>query len=59
LFTVVLLLSNVFVLGISGAYDSLFVIGDSLTDVGNFASISPGHWPFAPYSPGRFSNGIT
>ncbi|VEP16478.1 Phospholipase/lecithinase/hemolysin (fragment) [Hyella patelloides LEGE 07179] len=41
----------------SANFDRAYFFGDSLSDTGNALRLSFGQVPFAPYAPGRFSNG--
>jgi outer membrane lipase/esterase len=44
----------------AGPFSSLFIFGDSLSDTGNLAILSPANAPnpaFGPYDGGRYSNG--
>ncbi len=43
----------------ASAYTTLFAFGDSISDAGNFAIMSPELAPLPPYYGGRFSNGPT
>ena len=42
---------------VAHAYSSLFVFGDSLSDVGNVFLATGGQQPASPYANGQFSNG--